>query len=240
MMAEKYSILVNTCDMYSDCWDPFFKLFSKYWPDCKARIYLNTEYKDYSFPGLNIQCNKVCMRHGCNPDIQPTWSQRLFWALELIDTKVVLFMQEDFFLYGRVDDNAISKYAQLLISDNIQCLHITPYLNGSAGPSCYDNIDIIKQNYEYRIDCQAAFWNKEVMMSYLDLRETAWEFEKLGSKRASWIHHTFLKIRKSYVQNNPILPYYSTGINKSRWQGGGKKGFRRQWHSHRLFCSRIL
>lgn len=134
-------------------------------------------------------------------------------------------MQEDFFLYGRVDDNAISKYAQLLISNNIQCLHITPYLNGSAGPSCFDNIDIIKQNYEYRIDCQAAFWDKEVMMSYLDLRETAWEFEKLGSKRASWTHHTFLKVRKSYVQNNPILPYYSTGINKSRWQGGVTKVF---------------
>lgn len=28
-----YSILVNTCDKFEDCWNPFFKLLSIYWPD---------------------------------------------------------------------------------------------------------------------------------------------------------------------------------------------------------------
>lgn len=56
----KYSIIVNTCDSYSDCWEPFFKLFSVFWKDCKGKIFLNTEYKDYSFPGLDITPTKVC------------------------------------------------------------------------------------------------------------------------------------------------------------------------------------
>jgi hypothetical protein len=55
----QYSILVNTCDKFEDCWDPFFKLFKFYWPDYTGTIYLNTEYKDYSFEGLTIVSLKV-------------------------------------------------------------------------------------------------------------------------------------------------------------------------------------
>ena len=58
-----YSILINTCDKFDDCWDPFFKLWSLYWTDCSGKIYLNTEYKDYSYPKLNITTIKGCERH---------------------------------------------------------------------------------------------------------------------------------------------------------------------------------
>ena len=64
----KYSIIVNTCDSYSDCWDPFFKLFSVFWKDCKGKIFLNTEYKDYSFPGLDIIPTKVCEKRNFPKD----------------------------------------------------------------------------------------------------------------------------------------------------------------------------
>ena len=57
----KYSVLVNTCDKFEDCWNPFFKLFCMYWQDYKGKIYLNTEYKDYSFPGLDIISVKGCV-----------------------------------------------------------------------------------------------------------------------------------------------------------------------------------
>lgn len=48
----KYSILVNTCDKFEDCWNPFFKLFFLFWPDYNGVIYLNTEYKEYSVRGF--------------------------------------------------------------------------------------------------------------------------------------------------------------------------------------------
>lgn len=56
----KYSVLVNTCDKFEDCWNPFFQLFSLYWQDYKGTIYLNTE-KDYSFDGLDIIPVKGCV-----------------------------------------------------------------------------------------------------------------------------------------------------------------------------------
>lgn len=222
----KYSILVNTCDMYSDCWNPFFVLFKKYWPDYNGKIYLNTEYKDYSYPGLNIISNKICLRHGCNPAVQPSWSQRLTWALEQCETEVVLFMQEDFFLRDKVDNNRVSHYAEVMLSDeNLHCLHLTNFLNG-GGILYNDEIENIRRFYAYRIDCQAALWKKGVMLYYLDVRDSAWEFEKFGSWRASFNHHRICRLNKEYLKENPIIPYYSTGINKSRWQKGVVEVFR--------------
>ena len=69
----KYSIVVNTCDSYSDCWEPFFKLFSVFWKDCKGEIFLNTEYKDYSFPGLDIIPTKVCEKRNFPKDKRMPW-----------------------------------------------------------------------------------------------------------------------------------------------------------------------
>lgn len=213
-----YSILVDTCDAYSDCWDPFFNLFSKYWPDCDADIYLNTEYKDYSYQGLNIKCTKICQVHGCNPKVRQTWSQCLLWALEMIDTDIVLFMQEDFFLYAPVDNSAVLKYVQMMNdNDKIHCLHLTPYLDGDKDGTGIPNIDFVDRKYAYRVDCQSALWRNSVMREYVDIRESAWEFEKLGSMRARFMHHNFYKIKKQFLESHLILPYYCTGIIKSRW-----------------------
>lgn len=64
----EYSILINTCDKFEDCWNPFFKLWSIFWKDCKGHIFLNTEYKDFSYPGLNIKAVKganIAYSHFC-------------------------------------------------------------------------------------------------------------------------------------------------------------------------------
>ncbi len=40
---EQLTVFINTSDNFEDCWDPFFKLFRLYWPDCPYKIVLNTE-----------------------------------------------------------------------------------------------------------------------------------------------------------------------------------------------------
>ena len=52
------TVLVNTSDGFADCWQPFFKLFSTFWPDCPYPIVLNTETLDYSFEGVELRTVK--------------------------------------------------------------------------------------------------------------------------------------------------------------------------------------
>src|SRR5688572_20936347 len=99
LMNSLYSIVVNTTDSFEDCWQPFFKLFDKYWAGSKPSIFLNTETKDFSYSGLDITCSKVA---GSNPTSRIAWGECLLRCLEKIDTEMILYLQEDYFINAPV------------------------------------------------------------------------------------------------------------------------------------------
>lgn len=217
----KYSILVNTCDKFQDCWNPFFKLWSIYWPNCNGQIYLNTEYKDYSFEPINIISLKVCDKHEVPKSKRATWSQCLIWALEAIDNDIVLYLQEDYFLKDTVKNDIVEKYVQLMIDNKeIDCIHLTDQaVKPESSPSQFDKLYPVFLNQRYRISCQAALWRKNVLLSYLRTYENAWQFEEYGSKRGKILKHNFFVVDPSWVTLNKfeIIPYIFTGIVQGRW-----------------------
>ena len=214
----QYSILINTCDKFEDCWDPFFKLFKLYWPDCKGKIYLNTEYKDYSYPGLDIIAIKCCKRHHIPHSKQATWSQCLKWALEETNTDIILYMQEDYFLNAPANNVLFTELLDLFAHNtDMHCLQISPSTDGSDGSTKYKHIDIIKRTYRYRIGCQTALWKRNVLYSYIKEKESAWDFEEFASERAHYIPHNFYIINRQWLNTNPIIPYLATGIIQGRW-----------------------
>ncbi len=217
---ENYSILVNTCDKFEDCWDPFFKLFSVYWPDYKGKIYLNTEYKDYSFPGLDIIAVKGCAINNVPFNVRATWSECLKWALEVIKEDVVLYMQEDYFLKDLVKNDIVVDFVKLIQDNNeIDCIHLTDQAVIPERKSKYENLYEVALKQRYRICCQAALWQKSVLKSYIRDYESAWQFEEFGSKRAAIMKHNFYVVDKNWVKLNhfEIIPYIFTGIVQGYW-----------------------
>jgi hypothetical protein len=214
-----YSILINTCDKFEDCWDPFFKLFYKYWPDFDGKIYLNTEYKDYSYKGLNIIAVKGCETYLDSHSI--TWSECLIRALNLIDDDIILYMQEDYFLKDVVSDEIISGFVKLMHDQiDIQCVHLTDQaIITNSLTSKYDKLHLAIPTQKYLICCQAALWRKDVLHSYLRKDESAWEFEEFGSKRAANNKPGFYGVDKKWVKHNSyeIIPYLFTGVVQGRW-----------------------
>jgi len=216
---DNFAILINTCDKFEDCWNPFFKLFSIYWPDYKGKIYLNTEYKNYSHADLNIISVKGCEIKQDAHKI--TWSECLKRALESIDNDIVLYMQEDYFLKDIVKNDIVDKYAKM-INDHkdIDCIHLTdqaviPEINSEE----YDGLCSIALKQRYRVSCQAALWRKDVLLSHIRAFESAWQFEEFGSKRSSILKRKFYVVNNSWVKLNQfeIIPYIFTGIVQGRW-----------------------
>ena len=219
MVNNTYSILVNTCDKFEDCWNPFFKLFKKYWPNYNGTIYLNSEYKDYSYEGLNIVALKVCEKQQDANKI--TWSECLKRALESIDSDIILYMQEDYFIKGKVEYKLVEKYSNLIReTPNIHCIHLTDQSLISTREICnYEGLKVAQMNQRYRISCQAALWNKNVLSSYIRTYENAWQFEEFGSKRGAIMKHNFYVVDNNWVKLNEfeIIPYLFTGIVQGRW-----------------------
>ena len=180
-----YSILINTCDKFDDCWDPFFKLWSLHWTDCSGKIYLNTEYKDYSYPELDITAVKGCERHHIPKEKRATWSQCLKWALETMDTDIILYMQEDYFLKDTVKNEIIENYVQLMTEhSDIACIQLTDQAVLDCGGSEYERLNAVILKQRYRVSCQAALWRKQELLEIIREQESAWEFEEFGSQRS--------------------------------------------------------
>lgn len=215
-----YSILVNTCDKFSDCWNPFFKLFSKYWSGYKGQIFLNTERKSYTYGGLNIQAVCGCVRNRFPESKRPTWSQCLIWALEQINTPFVLYLQEDYFFKGEVKHKYIDECIDILKNNNqIKCIYLSNPSVWYSSPSEFNNLYYVPAHFGRRVSCQAAIWRKDELLSLLRKREDAWTFEILASRRSAQMGNKYLGYPRNFLFDGKfeIIPYIYTGIIKGQW-----------------------
>ncbi|MBC7886424.1 MAG: hypothetical protein H7Z13_00945 [Ferruginibacter sp.] len=218
-----YSILVNSTDKYSDCWEPFFYLFKKNWENVNADIYLNCENKSFSFDDLPIKFirNKVT----------DSWSECLINAVENIKSPVILYLQDDYFLNARVDNALITEFVNLMM-ENREIKHIGLTKFGSpASPVEYpaDNrLTYVKKKTKYRISLQAGLWDKACLRSYIMTDENAWMLEIFGSMRASKRNDLFLTISGAYYKNTGVIDYINTGIIKGKWHTEIPKFFRQE------------
>lgn len=219
-MKNSYSILINTCDNFEDCWTPFFQLWSTYWNDCQGKIYLNTEYKEYHYSGLDIVSTQVCKKNNFPQDKRATWSQCLKWALEQMDTDIVLYMQEDYFLKDKVKNEIVEEYVELMANHpEIDCIHLTDQAVFASEKSNITHLCKVRFHQRYRVSCQAALWRKEELLILIREKEDAWQFEEFGSMRSSIMKHNYYVVDNEYVKINKfeIIPYIFTGIIQGRW-----------------------
>lgn len=214
------SLIVNTCDAFEDCWDPFFILFKKYWPNFEGIIYLNTENKDYSYNNLNIIPLKVASKKNMKP-FELSWSECLIDALNNINDEIILYMQEDYFLKDFVNTEDLEKYYNFIKNNNeVDCIHLTdqgthPDQNSEKKLNLY----LANKKSKDLLSCQAAFWRKSALLKCLKTSESGWQFEQYGSKRAKYLDLNIYVPDRKYIKKNQyeIIPYVFTGIVQGKW-----------------------
>jgi len=209
-----FSVLINSCDAFEDCWLPFFTLFNRYWPECDAPVLLNTETKAWSCEQLPVVTTHV----QAGLDRRLTWSECLLAALEHVQTPLVLYMQEDYFLQRPVRDAAVRAAAALMLREP-EVKHVALSRHCSLGPYLPHPsgwLMTVRPRARYRISTQAALWRVETLRSYLRPRENGWMFEILGTVRAWRRRETFLAVDFSGPVGPPI-EYVHTGIIKGAW-----------------------
>jgi hypothetical protein len=210
--TDSYCLLVNSCDAYSDCWTPFFTLLARYWQPCDVPIYLNTETKAFAFPCLDIRCPRVGLEANC----ELAWSERLLRSLAHIPHQIVLYLQEDYFLYDDVDVAMVERLVTLMEQDDIS--HVNLMRRDQGERSGYQFLNHIPRRAEYRISAQAGLWRTRALRSYLRRHETVWEFEWYGTRRAWRRPDSFYYVNRAYDERRGdfVLPY-RPGVVQGRW-----------------------
>lgn len=210
-MKKDCTILVGSCDSYSDIWDPFFYLLTKFWPDMPYEVVLSTETKDYHSDLLDIK-----NIHPKDPNC--SWTERIKYTVNQIDSDYILFFLDDFFLSDYVDTKKVAKTIEYLKANlNIATFTFFPILND--GLSCdYPGFVKRPQNAKYKVAAIIGIWNKKKLLKYLNKKENAWQWEVNATKRSNAFYNND-EFYVTEVGSKPIFPYDFTkyGLFSGRW-----------------------
>ncbi len=177
-MNEKFTILINSCDKYSDLWLPFFTLLKKNWPSVSNyQVVLNTETLSYSFDGINIKTYPATQ--------DETWSARLKRNLKNIKTDYVLFLLDDFFIETEVDEKTIFDCVKYLDQNkDVLYFGFVPTLWDNITDNRFSGFEKRKRITNFRVTTQAGLWRRKELLALIRKHESPWDFETFASIRS--------------------------------------------------------
>lgn len=220
-MNDDVTVLVCSCDKYEDAWEPFFRLFQIFHADkaFSSPIVLNTETKQYHNGSLNVQT--------INYPQKATWSQRLKYVLNQIDSEFVFLLLEDFFLQSEFNAEYFSKVMEYMRNNqDVGAMHMTP--NGRF-PADASEMFLERKFDKLNITITAVVWRRQFLLNLLRDHENIWQFEWYSTYRAKK-HNPNVRIMQ-YNEKYPLIYHYFVkiedgyGITESKWLPKNKELF---------------
>jgi hypothetical protein len=203
------TILIPSCDKYSELWDATIKLLFKEWPDLLEKynyvpLYLISNSLNFDNPRVtNIKITD-----------EKTWSDNLIQALSQVKTKYVLIFLDDYIVASPVNTKRLLETIDLM--DNTNAAYIQLAANKSLADGnevkSIKGVSTRSQTGQYRTSLQTCLWRTEVLMQLLKPGESAWDFEIKGTKRSEKITLPFYVLTE-----DPVFNYYNA-LEKGKYR----------------------
>lgn len=176
MKNNNLSILVLSCDKYSDIWNTYFDLFEKNWKECAYKVYLGSNTKTFDKKKVNV------LFAGNDVD----WSSTAKKIISQIDSPYILVLLEDILVASQVKNQTIESIIKFLNEYNVNFLQLQTR-PGSKKQLTYEGIELFESPQKKPMKANVmGFWKKEYLLKLLLDGENPWNFERLGSYRASY------------------------------------------------------
>lgn len=221
-MKPDITIIVSSCDAYADCWEPFFKLFELFWPDCPYPLVLITETKSYeglggkvrSFPALTVSGKRKL-----------EWGGRLMECLRRLDCQAVFYLQEDFFLKDRVDQKLVAEFGDFMARRSsghefTMQIGLCPLSNhGPFHVTEHPLLWEVDKQAKYRFSLLPGLWNRVDFLACLRPGYSAWEFEESSHYRARRNPKRILTINRQVFRFDgaQVYPFDPSGVLRGKW-----------------------
>lgn len=205
---ENLTILVTSCDKYSDLWQPFIKLFRKFWPDCPYKVVLISE---------TVTCNDFDQTVLCGTG--RTSTETICIALQQLTTPYVLLLCDDYFLIDYVNTENIKKILcdiEKYHSGCIKMLGDNTVLQSKilqTKPVNIENGEYIEypKGSPYRLSFQSSIWNRTFLYELMSRAENIWDFErKISYDKISYT-------MPIYGTRKRTFPYIEV-VHKGKWE----------------------
>lgn len=214
MDNKNISMVLCSCDSYDDAWTPFCKQLVKNWHDFDMPIYLCTEHKQFSFPGLDIRCPL-----SQQDKIYKNWSERLIKLLKIIDSEFILFMLDDFWITEKVDCdkfNTIFSYMDRDKKMGFVCLKDEKWKKYPVQESkvrinsVYPELVQCLNKQPFRITTQVGIWRRKYLIRLLRKHESAWYFETRATWRSKFYSEKIYDVKETIIKY-PVGGFFGGG-----------------------------
>lgn len=176
-MQEKMTMLILSCDKFSDLWDGHVKQLEKHWPDRDMKTYIVTDRptsKDYE------KVNIISAGEGVE------WSDRLLYALSQVDTRYVFITLDDYFLIRDVSSNGINNLLKMMDSNHFDYVRLYKRPTRATGKSIegYTNAFYVDCSKKYSVNLYSGIWKTDFLRACVAEPLNPWEFEVALPKMA--------------------------------------------------------
>ena len=100
MQSDRMSLLVMSCDRYSDLWNPMSDCLKRFWPDCPYETLLSTE---------SASPAPETVFHRTVHSARSAWSGRLLETLDAIQTPYTMLLLDDLWPCQTISTAAIEQ-----------------------------------------------------------------------------------------------------------------------------------
>ena len=171
------SLLISTCDNYSDLWDAHISLLKKNWKGEMWKVFLVTDKEtSKEYEGINI------IVAGEDKD----FPMRIKYAAEVIKTDYILLTLDDYFVINEIDSQKLDYLVQRAESETIDYLKL--YDRRKTNPSKYESIEKlngIDLSKKYAITLYPAIWERSFLFNSVTTDMSPWTYEPSLTKYAT-------------------------------------------------------
>lgn len=205
---KEYPVFISSSDSYSDLWPIFFDMFRKYWPEFSGTIYLNTEEKVFTYPGLNIICTKVGK--------SGKFGQTFRAGLDSFESERIMLIMIDYLFKARVNNCKIDEYYNYFLDNNYDslCLIYQEYPNKLLSDH-HELCRVLSPAPHLMFSYQIAFWKKSALHQMMLPHENPWTSEWYGTLRAEKIGLRLASV--SDKKYNTVLYDMAGCLHKGKW-----------------------
>jgi hypothetical protein len=199
-MPPDISILIGSCDSYSDLWRPCAELLERNWPDCPFPIYLGTDFLTFDHPRV------ISLPVGAGLPWAPSFRRQI----EAVPSPIILYFVADFFLREPVKTAEVLECARLFHEMDAMYLRLSrPYGVHPLFESAI--VGQLPVGVPYRLSCNPSLWRKSVLLELLRDDDSIWSFEMVGSLRTNRYATGFYSVWKD------VLYFGQNVVERGKW-----------------------
>ena len=168
MLKEKLTLMVHSCDKFSDLWDAHFSLLNKNWADRDVDTYLVTDLPtEKNFDGVTV----------FSAGEGKEFSERIQTVLPNIKTEYVLVTLDDYFDIYPILNEKIGRLIDIMEKEKLDYICIFDRPKTTVKYKDYKDLYEVDLTKDYRVNLYPGIWRKNFMAKTIREPLNAWMYE---------------------------------------------------------------